>query len=335
MADWRRDIGDAVARAAVRLDEPLAGHTTFGIGGPADAWVEVPDVDALVGLLRFCRRAGIRWRVLGQGSNVLISDQGLRGVVVRLTGEFGKTALEEGSRIQGFKGSRVRALDPWSPGPLEPFPVTCLAAGAGALLDDVVEASVKAGLRGAEFLAGIPGTVGGGLATNAGAFGRSLSDVVESVVAVDEQGRVSELAGGDLGREYRRPVIREGLVATEVVLRLGPGDAHPAGSPAESVSEIRERRRARQPQEPSAGSFYKNPKSEPAGRIIERCGLKGRRVGGAQVSERHANFIVNTGSARFSDVYELTQVVKAGVEEQAGVLLEEEVQVLPERQEVS
>lgn len=303
MADWRRDFSraleDSGAGPVVLLtDVPLAGRTTFGIGGKADCWVEVSDLESLKTVLRCCRSLGVEWWVLGQGSNVLVSDQGLRGVVLRLRGRF------EDIETTG----------------------TTVRAGAGALLDDVARAAERSGLFGASFLAGIPGTVGGGLRSNAGAFGHALAEILERVVVLRADGEVRELGETEFGRGYRQPVIDAGLVATEVTLKLSA--SRPEAAPA-PVREIRAKRRAKQPGEPSAGSFFKNPASEPAGRLVERCGLKGRRVGGAQVSERHANFIVNTGCATFGDVYELVQVVKAEVEKATGVRLEEEVELLP------
>jgi UDP-N-acetylmuramate dehydrogenase len=205
---------------------------------------------------------------------------------------------------------------------------TELVCGAGAALDAVVTFAEENGLTGVEFLAGIPGTVGGGLHSNAGAFGHSLGDVISSVTVVDRDGNERDLAGTELRREYRRPMIDGGLVAVDVTMELHPGKPEPA-------AVIREQRWAKHPKEPSAGSFFRNPETPereriPAGKLIDQCGLKGKAVGGAKVSEKHANFIVNTGGARFADVYQLAQVVKARVERETGILLEEEVQYLPE-----
>ncbi len=296
MQNWRKGIGEALAdvKAAVTIDEPLAGCTTFGIGGPADAVVEVADEPALVRVLAFCREAGVDWYVLGRGSNVLISDQGLRGVIVRLGRGFAEVEVE---------GEAIRV-------------------GGAAPLDGVAVAAEQAGLCGAEFLAGIPGTVGGGMRTNAGAFGRSLTDLLETARVMNHEGDVRELDRSGLADGYRNPVVAGDMVVLDAVLRLASGKPEPAEA-------IRQRRWAKQPQDPSAGSFFKNPPTEPAGRLIDRCGLKGTRIGGARVSEKHANFIINTGGASFAHVCELAQVVKANVEEKTGVVLDEEVQVLP------
>jgi UDP-N-acetylmuramate dehydrogenase len=283
-----------VGRAGqVRFDEPLAGHTTFRIGGPADVWAIVETAAGLAEVVSEATSAGIPVTVLGCGSNVLISNQGLRGIVLRLAGELARIDI---------------------PG---------RTAGAGALLDEIADAAEEQGLAGVEFLAGIPGTVGGGLRSNAGAYGRCLYDAIDRVRAINRSGRPVTLERDELRNEYRSPIVPQELVVTGAELRLEPGRPAPA-------RELRKQRWGKHPKEPSAGSFFRNPASEPAGRLIDRCGLKGRRVGGARVSELHGNFIVNDGGARFADVLELAETVKANVEEQTGIELAEEVQVLPE-----
>jgi len=337
MHDLRRTLGEAVAGCAaeVRFDEPLAQHTTFRIGGPADAWVRANDRQALVRVLQFCRATGVRWWLLGRGSNVLVSDQGLRGIVIGLGGELAAVRVQE-SRDggQGTVEVEFKVQNADCKMQKERGQAVVMRAGAGAALDEVVTVAEKAGLVGVEFLAGIPGTIGGGLHSNAGAFGRSLGDVVASVTVVDRDGNERELTGAELRREYRQPMIDDGLVAIEVTMELLRGEPEPA-------ARIREQRWAKHPKEPSAGSFFRNPETGdrgrgtgvggrmPAGKLIDQCGLKGKAVGGAKVSEKHANFLVNAGGARFVDVYELAQVVKARVEEETGILLEEEVQYLP------
>lgn len=295
MPDWRRAAATAVADAGeVRYDEPLARHTTFRIGGPADLFITARTAEGLVRAIAFCRDNALNWWLLGRGSNVLVSDQGLRGAVIRLGGELAHVSAA---------GNR-------------------LVCGAGATMDDVANAAEAAGLCGAEFLAGIPGTVGGGLRTNAGAFGSSLSDIILAIEGVDGSGATWRLERGAIPTGYRQSLVDKRHVALKVEMELRPGHPEPA-------SAIRERRWVKHPKEPSAGSFFRNPPGEPAGRIIDRCGLKGRRVGGARVSEKHGNFIVNAGGARCVDVLELAQVVKANVEELTGIVLEEEVLLLP------
>lgn len=308
MKGWRENLIIVFARtdAEIKFDEPLAQWTSFRIGGPADVLVVVKDEKQLVAVRRWTGEHKIRMWVLGQGTNVVVSDQGLRGVVVKLGGSFGRLA-EVGREKDGG---------------------VLISAGAGMLLDHIAEFAEENSFRGAEFLAGIPGTIGGGLLSNAGAFGHCLGEIIVRVRAVDSSGTIRVLEREELKNEYRRPVIEGSLIATEVVLRLFPGRGE------QSVCSIRERRRRKHAEEPSAGSFFKNPRRDmPAGVLIERCGLKGVRVGKAAVSEKHANFIVNTGGARFADVYELSQLVKAVVEEKTSIELEEEVRLLPDFEE--
>ncbi len=321
MEDWRRDFVETVrscldtavvcergsGQSKLVFDERLSRHTTFRIGGPAEVWMEVAEEETLLRVGEFCKQRGVPWWILGKGSNVLVSDAGLQGVVIHLVGVFRRIAVERDSEKKGVNKVLVRV-------------------GAGAFLDDIAQYTVECGLTGAEFLAGIPGTAGGALRTNAGAFGRMLSDILRAVLVLDTDGKKIRIEAEELGRCYRQPVIEAGLMALELELELVWGRGP-------SLDEIRQRRREKQPSEPSAGSFFKNPllggMRVPAGRLIEECGLKGRRIGGAQVSEKHANFIVNTGNAKAVEVYELAQIVRANVEEKKGVSLEPEVQVLP------
>ncbi len=329
MHDWRSHLGEAVTGCAaeLRFAEPMSKHTTFRIGGLADAWVSVRDRNTLARVLEVCRETGVRTWLLGRGSNVLVSDQGLRGIVICLGGELAEIKEQRTQGIQDSRGpvSDTRVLESSTP--------RILSAGAGAALDAVATFAEKEGLAGAEFLAGIPGTVGGGLHSNAGAFGRSLGDIVISVTVLDHDGNESVLSDAQIRREYRKPMVDDSRIVLEVTMQLPSGCRMSNGERRVSPEEIRKQRWSKHPTEPSAGSFFRNPEKDgeriPAGKLIEQCGLKGRSIGGARVSEKHANFLVNTGKARFADVYELAQIVKATVEEQTGILLEEEVQYLP------
>jgi UDP-N-acetylmuramate dehydrogenase len=337
MHDWRRTLGEAVAGCAaeLRFAEPMAQHTTFRIGGLADAWVRADDRQALARVLQVCREAEVRTWLLGRGSNVLVSDQGLRGVVVCLGGRLAEMRLEKDKEAEGQGDEVTDGSSEYSiPRSLDPSIPSRLRCGGGAGLDAVATFAEQEGLAGAEFLAGIPGTVGGGLHSNAGAFGRSLGDIVTSVIVLDREGRESVLDGAQLRREYRKPMIDDGLTAVEVTMQLTSECRASNVECRMSPEDIRKQRWDKHPTEPSAGSFFRNPATGDgarvaAGKLIEQCGLKGRTIGGARVSDKHANFIVNTGKARFAEVYELAQIIKATVEEQTGILLEEEVQYLP------
>lgn len=304
MKGWRAELVRLFegSDAVLKFDEPLAQWTSFRIGGPTDVLVVVKNERQLAALRSLVRDYQIKMNVMGQGTNVVVSDQGLRGVVVKLGGDF----------------ARIEVIGPDGEGGI------LIAAGAGVRLDHIAEFAEEHELKGADFLAGIPGTVGGGLLSNAGAFGHCLGELVVRVRVMDRSGAFRVLERTELRNEYRSPVMDSSFIAVDAVLRLSPGRSE------QSVKAVRESRWRKHPNEPSAGSFFKNPaRDTPAGALIERCGLKGAQVGGAKVSEKHANFIVNVGGAKFSDVYELAQLIKAVVEEKTGIELDEEVQLLP------
>lgn len=282
----------------IRRDEPLKRHTTFRIGGPADYLIQVANRQELSGLLRLAGEEGLPVYILGKGSNLLVSDEGVRGLVLSLTGEFGRLAVE---------GSTVRV-------------------GGGYNLPKLAYEVQKRGLGGIEFACAIPGTVGAGLVINAGAHGGDLSQVVTEATVVWGDGREQRLTRDEIGFGYRSTRLQgTSAIVVEVVMALHPAD------PAELQGAMRqhlERRRATQPLgHPNAGSIFKNPPDDYAGRLIELAGLKGARVGDAQVSEKHANFIVNLGQATAKDVLMLMDRVRSTVEQRFGVRLEAEVKI--------
>lgn len=278
--------------------EPLAGHTTWGCGGPAELLIVPADVSDLVRALDFCQARGLPWRVMGNGSNLLVADAGLPGVVFKLRGTL--EALE-------IRGERV-------------------CAGAGLMLPVLVQAAARQGLAGLETLAGIPGTVGGALAMNAGAFGRSLGECVLAATFWEAGRGVRTLGGEELGFAYRDSLLRHGRrVALEAELALARDDPQ---SIEARMRDYLTRRRQSQPQGVrSAGSVFRNPEAAPAGALIERAGLKGERCGGAEVSPRHANFIVNRGGATACDIRALIALVQERVRRDSGVELVCEVDI--------
>jgi UDP-N-acetylmuramate dehydrogenase len=276
---------------------PLARHTSFRIGGPADYLVRVNSRRALKEVILIVRRSRIPYCILGKGTNLLVRDRGFRGAVIKLVGPF-KTIQNRGDLFR---------------------------CGAAALLDDLVARAYILGYGGAEFLSGIPGTVGGAVKGNAGAWGRSISEIVERIHVVDRQGRDQFLDRDEIGFSYRQSGIGDGIIITGAEIRLC---RRPKAASRKEIEHYRKARQVRQPRGLSAGSFFKNPKDCPAGKLIEDCGLKGFRVGDAVVSERHANFIINLGHARASDVLALVRVVKERVRKIKGVVLKEEVRVL-------
>jgi len=279
-----------------RPGEPLARYTSFRIGGPADLLVLPDTADELAHVLATAAAFGTRLTLLGGGSNVLVGDGGMRGVVVKLGRGF--------ARID------------WDLIPIR--------AGAAVQLGRLARAAVARGLAGLEYAEGIPGTVGGALFMNAGAYGGEVAHVVAAVEGLGRDGRAHALPGRELVFGYRRSALPPGFVVTAVRLRLRR-DA----TARERMDEVRAQRTAAQPHgKANAGSIFKNPKGDHAGRLIEIAGLKGTRAGRARVSERHANFIVNEGGARAADVKALMDVAQRVVWERSGVWLEPEVQLV-------
>jgi len=286
--------------AVVRLSEPLAMHTTLRVGGPADIYVEPASEADVGGVLLFCRNHGLRWLVLGRGSNLLVRDGGFRGVVICLAhAAFGRIEVV---------GQR-------------------LVCGAGAKLRSVSETATEHGLAGFEFMDGIPGSVGGALRMNAGAMGTWTLDVTERVRCVGREGRIIEVTRAELVGEYRGCAFFGGHIALSAVFCGQPAD--PARI-AERVRLFRQKRQQTQPVGPSAGCIFKNPPSIPAGKLIEELGLKCARVGGAYVSDKHANFILTGPGATATDVLELIELIKKRARAERGIELEPEVQIVGE-----
>ncbi len=287
----------------LRLDQPLNRYTSFRIGGTADLFYEPTAVASLASALLAARRHGIPVTRLGGGTNVLVSDRGIRGLVVRLGREF------DYRRWQEADGEHV---------PVE--------VGAASRLARFVHEAVDRGLAGVEFAAGIPGTVGGGALMNAGAFGGELGTVIAGAEAVTLEGERLDLDRSRLGFSYRKLALDVEVVVTSVRFSLLRSAA---GKLRRIVEAVQAKRRRKQPLGlPNAGSIFKNPRGEFAGSLIELAGLKGRTVGRAQVSSDHANFIVNLGGASAADVHSLMSLVQDEVWQRSGVWLEPEVRLV-------
>ena len=282
------------------FDAPMSRYTSFRVGGSADAMFLPKDEEELSLALRTARGNGIPCVVIGNGSNLLVKDGGIEGLVIRLGDEFSGITVD---------GTRITAK-------------------AGDSLTRVAMKALEAGLTGFEFASGIPGSVGGGMAMNAGAYGGELKDVTVSARLMDpETGIVTEYPVDELHMGYRTSLtLTRGLIVTGAVYELTPGDRETIKA---AMDELGRRRRDKQPLTfPSAGSTFKRPEGHFAGALIEGAGLKGVSVGGAQVSEKHAGFIINTGSATAKDVLDLIDLVKKRVFENSGVTLEPEVRIL-------
>ena len=290
-----------IGEAKVLANEPMASHTTFRIGGPADYFVMPETVEELRDILALCKEEGLPYFILGNGSNLLVGDKGFRGVVIQLYKNF------DGLSIEGTK----------------------VTAKSGAMLIRVAKEAGKAGLTGLEFASGIPGTIGGAMVMNAGAYGGEMKDVVTAVTVLTKDGDIKTLTGSEMNFRYRGSVVEdEGYIVLETVMELKIGNLEEIQA---RIDELSLQRRTKQPIEyPSAGSTFKRPEGYFAGKLIQDTNLRGYQVGGAQVSEKHCGFVINAGGATAADVMQLMQDVSDKVNAQFGVTLEPEVKRIGE-----
>jgi len=308
--ELRRALPAADA-GVLSVNSPLARCTSFRIGGPADLLLAPTSVAMLATALATARRIGLSVTILGGGSNVLVSDRGVRGLVVRLGRAFDYRRWE----VDEDGSSAI------------------VEVGAATRLAKLVAEAVQRGFGGIEFAAGIPGSVGGGALMNAGAFGGELGDTIERVSGCTLGGQVHDLVRSRLDFSYRKLELADPLVITSVRFRLVRSSTANLRS---TVQTVQAKRRTKQPLGfPNAGSIFKNPVGEFAGRLIEQAGLKGTAVGNAQVSPDHANFIVNLGGARAQDVRDLMSLVQGAVWRRSGVWLEPEVRLIGEWDEAA
>lgn len=294
-----RDIRSAFPQLELRENEPLAGHCSFRIGGPAPLLLLPKTADELAELCVFLRRRGEKPFLFGNGTNLLFPDQGLSRPAVK---------AGRGSSRPSVQGTVIRA-------------------DSGVTLASAALAARDAGLTGLEFAHGIPGSVGGGVIMNAGAYGGELKDVITGTVYLDEDLREHTLTGSEHDFSYRHSALSDrDIVVLQCVFSLTGSDR---SSITEKMRELAEKRRASQPLElPSAGSTFKRPQGAFAAALIDEAGLKGMSVGGAQVSEKHAGFVVNTGGASCEDVLRLMDIIRARVYSVSGIELEPEVKII-------
>ena len=278
------------------LNEPMSAHTTFKIGGAADILITVGNLSELQTVISACKDCSMPYMILGNGSNLLVSDKGIEGAVIALDGDFKEISVESET----------------------------VTAGAGAKLSRLCTVAMEHSLSGLEFAYGIPGTVGGAMYMNAGAYGGEMKDVALSVTALSPDGSVREVPAAEMALGYRTSVFKtNGDIILFAKYNLHTGDKSAIKA---QMEDIMGRRKSKQPLEyPSAGSVFKRPEGAFAGTLIEQCGLKGKTVGGAQVSEKHAGFIINVGGATCDDVMELVKVVQDTVKAETGYILEREI----------
>lgn len=288
-----------------RFDEPMGRHTTLRIGGPADAWLAPSTIAAVQRVRRLCAQAGLPCRALGAGSNLLVRDGGVRGVLLA------------SERLRGLQFS-----------PPDADGLTTVYVEAGVSTGKLLSQATRRGLGGVEFLGGVPGSIGGGLVMNAGTYLGEFKDVTVQVDSVDAGGELVPRPAAACGFVYRGSALPPGEVIVAGHLRLPP---RPIAEIEQAVRALRDRRREREPHGfPNAGSIFKNPPGDFAGRLIEACGLKGTRVGDAEVAGVHANWILNVDKARAQDVLALIELVQAAVVTKFRVKLELEVKVMGE-----
>lgn len=292
-------LTNIIGKDSILVDEPMSRHTTFRVGGPADFFVTPKAKEEVRDVIRICKEAGMPYYIIGNGSNLLVSDAGYRGVIVQIYKKMNEVKVE---------GDLVKAQ-------------------AGALLSGIAAKALGAELSGFEFASGIPGTIGGACVMNAGAYGGEMKDVLESVTVLTGEGKIIELGRNELELGYRTSVIaKKGYIVLGAVLKLERGDGEKIKT---YMDELKEKRVTKQPLEyPSAGSTFKRPEGYFAGKLIEDAGLRGFQVGGAQVSEKHCGFVINRDHATAADIMELMRQVQIRVKENSGVDLEPEVKRL-------
>lgn len=287
-----------VGESNVKLQEPMSRHTTFQIGGPAEYFVTPETIEELGQVISSCNAAHTPFFILGNGSNLLVSDNGMDGVVIQLFQNLQQFSIE---------GNIVKAQ-------------------AGVLLSKIGNGVKKAGLTGFEFAAGIPGTLGGAVVMNAGAYGGEMKDIIKFVQVMDYDGNLLELTREEMDFSYRHSIIMEKkYIVIGATMELEPGDEDVI---SEKMKELAIARKTKQPLEyPSAGSTFKRPEGYFAGKLIQDANLRGYTVGGAQISEKHCGFVINKGNATAKDVMQLIADVQSKVKEKFGVDLEPEVRL--------
>jgi UDP-N-acetylmuramate dehydrogenase len=295
----------SLIKGKVSFDVPMAGYTSLRVGGSADALAFPQDEEDLRLIIQFAKERAIPYYVLGRGTNVIVRDGGLRGVVISL--------------CRGFREVNIICRENEE---------VLVSAGAGGDLRRLVRFTKQENLTGLEAFTGIPGTVGGALAMNAGAFGSEMGDVVRSVAMMEESGGVMVKQRGELRFEYRNLIFPTGSVILRCVLGVREAEGEEIAAKLKNVQRLRSRS---QPwNAPTAGSVFKNPEGAPAGQLIEELGLKGHRIGDARISEKHGNFIINEGGARAADVLALMTFIRDEVYEKRGIRLIPEVHIIGE-----
>ena len=294
-------VTNMIDETRIYKEEPMKKHTTFRVGGNADYFIVPKTIEEVKNVVALCKETDMPYYILGNGSNLLVSDKGYRGVIIQIYKEMNEICIE---------GDQIKVQ-------------------AGALLSKIGSAALEAGLTGFEFASGIPGTIGGAVVMNAGAYGGEMKDVLEEVTALTPEGEAIVLRKEELELGYRTSIIaKKDYIVLEAKLKLEKGEKDAIKG---RMDELKLQRTTKQPLEyPSAGSTFKRPEGYFAGKLIQDAGLRGFQVGGAQVSKKHCGFVINKDHATAADVWELMCQVRAIVKEKFGVELEPEVKRLGE-----
>ncbi len=298
--DWDiAKIRSILGADTYKLNEPMSLHTSFKVGGEASIFIKEGSSEKIKALVKYCKENKKPYTVIGRGSNLLVSDKGYAGMIIAMDGEHADISVND----------------------------NYIEAAAGASLTTLAREALKNSLTGFEFAAGIPGSIGGAVVMNAGAYGGEIKDVLDGITAIDSDGNIKYITADKLDLSYRHSNIEEnGLVILSAKLRLKRGDATSIKNIMDSNLKSRVEK---QPLDyPSAGSTFKRPEGFFAAKLIEDCKLKGYSVGGAQVSTKHAGFVINTGDATASDIYNITEDIIKIVKEKTGVMLEREIKLI-------
>lgn len=288
-----------ILNRSVSFNVPMSSYSTFRAGGTAEAVCFINELPELLQVISFLRAESIPWLPVGKGSNLLVTDKGISGVVIILKGALAEVHEEDNITV---------------------------TAGGGLSTSGLLKYCARKGLAGMEFLSGIPGTLGGAVIMNAGAYGEAIGDRLKKIGIVDQEGKAEDICRSRISFDYRKTSIQENAIVYSVTLRLKKDKRDLI---KERIENNLNKRRESQPLDmPSCGSVFKNPPGRFAGRLIEECGLKGKRIGGAMISPKHANFIVNAGNAKASDIIELIDLARKKVRENSGIELETEIKVV-------
>jgi UDP-N-acetylmuramate dehydrogenase len=302
LAEIAREIELLAGQGSVIMDEPMEFHTSFRVGGPADILVSPGSAESFIKVVKFCIRESIPFFVIGNGTNLLVRDGGIKGVVIKTCDGLVGCQAEEDCRVK---------------------------AEAGAKLSKIAHIAYENSLAGFEFAAGIPGTLGGAVAMNAGAYDREMKDVIIETTCIDDKGELVTLSGEQHEFGYRSSIMQQrGYIVVESVIKLEAGNRSEIKA---LMQELENRRKDKQPLDfPSAGSIFKRPEGNYAGKLIECCGLRGATEGGAQVSEKHCGFIINRGNATALDIIKLINRIRKAVMDKYGIDLQPEVKIIGE-----